>query len=151
VTVGEPAPTLARLTDGLAPERAAAFRHARELVNSALPDHYVEGIAGKMIAWTIPLELYPRTYNGQPLQLAALAAQKNYNALYLIGLYMSDERLARFRDAYAAAGIKLDMGKSCVRFRTATELCDAAITEAIAAVPVDCYIAEYEAVRGRGR
>jgi hypothetical protein len=135
------------LLAGLPPDRAEALAHARQLVNDALPPGYGEGVAGKMIVWTVPLERYPDTYNKQPLQLAALAAQKNHNALYLMGLYLSEERVREFEQAYAAAGKKLDMGKSCLRFRHADELCDAAVRAAIAAVPVETYIRGYEAAR----
>jgi hypothetical protein len=135
------------LLAGLPPERSEALAHARQLVNDALPLGYHESVEGKMIVWSVPLERYPDTYNKQPLQLAALAAQKNYNALYLMGLYLSDERVREFQQAYAAAGKKLDMGKSCLRFRTADELCDAAVSAAIAAVPVETYIRDYDAAR----
>jgi uncharacterized protein YdhG (YjbR/CyaY superfamily) len=137
------------MSSGLAKERIAALAYVRNLVNDALPPGYVEGVQGKMIVWSIPLERYPRTYNKQPLQLAALAAQKNHNSLYLTGLYMSPERTRRFERAFAASGKKLDMGKSCVRFRSAEELDDDAISEAIASLSVDDYLAEYEASRSR--
>ena len=131
----------------LEPERAADLAHVRGLVNAAIPPGYVESMQGKMIVWSIPLERYPTTYNKQPLQLAALAAQKNYSALYLTGLYLSAERTRRFEQAFAAAGKKLNMGKSCVRFRSAAELDEAAVRDAIASLPVDDYISEYEASR----
>ena len=135
------------LLAGLPPDRAAAIAHARDLVNSALPPGYEESVQGKMIVWSVPLKRFPDTYNKQPLQLAALAAQKSHNALYLMCSYMSEERTRELRRAYAAAGKKLDMGKSCLRFRRADELCDEAITDAIAAVPVETYIRDYEAAR----
>ncbi|CAA9507365.1 MAG: hypothetical protein AVDCRST_MAG09-1137 [uncultured Sphingomonas sp.] len=135
------------LLAGLPPERAEALAHARQLVNDALLPGYEESVSGKMIVWSIPLSRYPNTYNKQPLQLAALAAQKNHNALYLMCTYMSPERMAALQQAYTAAGKKLDMGKSCLRFRTADELCDKAVSAAIAAVPVETYIRDYEAAR----
>ena len=141
------APLPAAVRAGLSEERAADLAHVRALVNEALPTGYVESVAGKMIVWSIPLSRYSNTYNKQPLQLAALAAQKNYSALYLMGLYMSPERTRRFEQGFAAAGKKLDMGKSCVRFRSAANLDDVAIREAIASLSVDDYVAEYEATR----
>lgn len=139
--------TAEALLAGLPPERAAALRHVRDLVNAALPPGYEEGVAGKLITWSIPLSRFPKTYNKQPLQLAALGAQKSHNALYLMGLYLSEDRSGRFEQAFAAAGKSLDKGKSCVRFRDPNDLDDAAITDAIASLPVDTYIAEYEASR----
>ena len=104
-------------------------------------------MSGKMIVWQVPLSRYPKTYNKQPLQLAALAAQKNHNALYLMCHYASPRRAAAFEEAYRIAGKKLDMGKSCLRFRGPEDLCDEAIAQAIAAVPVETFIADYEAAR----
>ena len=75
-----------------------------------------------MIAWVVPLEIVPRTYNKKPLMYAALAAQRNYSSLYLMPLYSGatvgvDEIRARW-----AADRPLSMGKSCLRFRTASDL-----------------------------
>jgi hypothetical protein len=138
---------LDQLCSGLADERAAALRHVLSLVRSALPDGYEEVPTGRMVSWVIPLSTYPKTYNRQPLVLASLAAQKNHNALYLMGLYLSPERAKAFEQAYASAGKRLDMGKSCLRFSTVDDLDDAAIRDAIAAVPVATYVADYEASR----
>ena len=79
-------------------------------------------MAWGMISWEVPLEVSGPTYNKQPLVYAALAAQKNYNALHLNGVYGSAERTERLAKAFAEAGLKLDMGKSCVRFRKADDL-----------------------------
>lgn len=76
-----------------------------------------------------------------------MAAQKSHNALYMTGLYTSPQRSQAFAQAYAHAGKKLDLGKSCLRFRTSEDLCDAAIRQAIADLPVDRFIADYEATR----
>ncbi|MFC7536468.1 DUF1801 domain-containing protein [Sphingomonas sp. GCM10030256] len=140
---------IAEFIAGLEPERGALLAQVRAIVNQALPDGYRESFAPRMITWSIPLETYPDTYNKQPLALAALAAQKNHNALYLMGLYLSPQRSRAFEQAYAAAGKRLDMGKSCLRFKRREDLCEAAIRDAIAAVPVDTYIRDYEATRRR--
>ena len=102
----------------LPPERRAVVATVRALVNAHLPEGYVEGMHWGMIGWVIPLSRYPVTYNKQPLIYAALAAQKNNYALYLMCAY-SDSQVERdLRAAYAAAGLKLDMGKSCSFPRT---------------------------------
>jgi uncharacterized protein YdhG (YjbR/CyaY superfamily) len=134
----------------LPPERAELVAHVRELVNANLPPGYSEGMGFGMIGWVLPLERYPDTYNGQPLVYAGLAAQKNHTALYLNCVYASEERSERLRAAYAAAGKKLDMGKSCIRFKRREDLSEDALAEAIRSVPVDEFIAEYESARARG-
>ena len=131
----------------LPPERAELVSRVRDLVNANLPHGYVERMNWGMISWEVPLERYPDTYNGQPLAYAGLAAQKNHTALYLNCVYASQERTRRLTDAYAAAGKKLDMGKSCIRFKRADQLAEDVLADAIASTPVDTFIAEYEAGR----
>jgi len=101
-----------------------------------------------MITWQIPLARYPITYNKQPLAYVALAAQKNNYALYLTGVYAAGEQARKLRAGAAALGKKLDMGKSCVRFRNIDDLPLDAIGELIASMSVEAYIASYEARRG---
>ena len=133
----------------LPPERREVVERVRGLVNANLPIGYVERTSWGMIGWELPLELYPDTYNGQPLSYAGLAAQKNHYALYLNCIYASEERTQRLRDAFARAGKKLDMGKSCIRFKKAEDLAEDALAEAIACVPPESFIAEDEAARAR--
>lgn len=119
----------------------------RELVNANLPAGYVESMQYGMIGWGIPLAAYPDTYNGQPLGVIALAAQKHHYALYLLGVYGDAKLEAWFRKAYAAAGRKLDMGKSCLRFKSLDALPLDVIGEVVRRVPVAALIAQYEAVK----
>ena len=133
----------------LDPARAAEISAVRDLVNAALPSGLVERMAWGMISWEVPLEASGPTYNGQPLVHTALAAQKNYNALDLSCVYSSPERSARLKAAFAAEGKKLDMGKSCLRFRRAEDLAPDAIREAIASVTPEELIRSYEASRAR--
>lgn len=106
----------------LDPARAAELARVREVVNRALPAGYVERMAWGMISWEVPPDVSGPTYNGQPLVYAGLAAQKNYSALYLTCAHASKERRDRLVQAFAESGRKLDMGKSCIRFRRADDL-----------------------------
>jgi uncharacterized protein YdhG (YjbR/CyaY superfamily) len=133
----------------LPPERAAAIARIRDLVNANIPAGYVERMSYGMIGWEVPLEACPSTYNGQPLSFAGLAAQKNHNALYLNCIHASEERTERLKAAFAAKGKKLNMGKSCIRFKKVEDLAEQALAAAIASVPVTSFIAEYEASRAR--
>jgi hypothetical protein len=137
--------------ESLPPERETAIRRVRDLVNANLARGWVERMAGNMIAWILPLEAYPDTYNRQPLILASLAAQKNHNALYLMCAYVSEERTRRLKQGFAAADKKLDMGKSCVRFRVYEDLAEQALAETIRDSTVECYIADYEAGRAKAK
>lgn len=133
----------------LPPDRRTTVATVREVVNRHLPAGFVESMGYGMIAWAVPLERFPGTYNRQPLTVAALASQKSGLSLYLMGVYGHPGLAAWFRDAYARSGKKLDMGKSCVRFRTADDLPLPLIGETIAKVSVDDMIGWHEAAHGK--
>jgi hypothetical protein len=128
-------------------ERRKVIAAVRKLVRANIPKGYREVMNWGMIAWEIPLSKYPDTYNGQPLLYVSLAAQKNNYALYMTGGYQAAERHRKLKEAYKAAGKKLDMGKSCLRFKSLDDLVPGALGAAIASTPVAAYIATYEASR----
>ena len=133
---------LAELPD----DRRDTLARVRDVVRKHLPEGSSEAMSYGMIGWGVPLKDYPDTYNGQPLGVACLAAQKRYNALYLNFLFVP-ELEARLRQAFADAGKKLDMGKACVRFKTVDDLPLDAIGRLVAEVPPERLIAAYEASR----
>lgn len=100
-----------------------------------------------MISYVIPLARYPDTYNGQPLTVASLANQKRHMALYLMGVYGDESAEAFLRERWPADQ-RLDMGKSCLRFRRLEELPLDLIGEVVARTAVDDLIAVYERSRG---
>ncbi|MGH3937900.1 MAG: DUF1801 domain-containing protein, partial [Pseudonocardiaceae bacterium] len=106
----------------LPPDRREIVATVREIVNSHLPPGYVEGMGWGMITWSVPLERYPNTYNGQPLGYLALASQKRHLALYLTCLYSDSEAEQKLRQRWEATGRKLNMGKSCLRFQRLEDL-----------------------------
>jgi regulator of protease activity HflC (stomatin/prohibitin superfamily) len=118
-------------------DRRDAIAKVRDVVNANLPAGYQEGILYGMIGWYVPLARFPETYNGQPLGIAGLASQKGYMALYLNGVYSDPAIAAWFRGAFAKAGKKLDMGKSCVRFKSIDALPLDVIAETIRRIPVE--------------
>ena len=134
---------LAELPD----DRRDAIAEVREVILANLPEGYVEVMNWGMITYEIPLETYPDTYNKKPLMYAGLASQKNHMAVYLSAPYSSAQGEQAFQDAYRATGKKLDMGKSCVRFRKLDDLPLDLIGATIAATSVDEFIAQMEAAR----
>jgi uncharacterized protein YdhG (YjbR/CyaY superfamily) len=138
-TVGQ---YLAKLPD----DRREALERVRSVILDNLPDGYEEAMNWGMITYQVPLATYPETYNKQPLMFAALASQKNHMAVYLTGIYISDEARHEFENAYRATGKRFDVGKSCVRFRKLDDLPLELIGETIAAVPVNRLIARVEEV-----
>jgi uncharacterized protein YdhG (YjbR/CyaY superfamily) len=147
--MGSDVSTVQEYLDNLEPDRREVVSAVREVINAAMPDGYEEGIAFGMIGWSVPLERYPDTYNGQPLGYLALAAHKRYYSLYLNALYAGSVDEAEFRRRWEASGRKLDMGKSCLRFRKLEDLDLDLIAETVAGTPADAYIARYEQARAR--
>ena len=144
--VSSAATTVEQYLAELPSDRRAVVVQVRDVVNRNLPAGYIESMGWGMICWNIPLARYPDTYNGHPLGYVALAAQKHYYALYL-PLYMEPGAVERFERAFAEAGKRLDMGKSCVRVRSIDELPLALIGEAVARMTPEQYIAMYERAR----
>jgi hypothetical protein len=120
-TATTPEAYLASLPD----DRRDAIALVRDTINAHLPPGFVEGMSHGMLGWAVPLDRFDDTYNGEPLGL---------------------ERW--FRERWAATGRKLDMGKSCVRFRSVDDLPLDVIGEVIARTDVDTYVERYREVRG---
>jgi hypothetical protein len=146
------ATTIEGYLNELPPDRRSAIETVRAVLLANLPDGYVETIQWGMISYVIPLERHGDTYNKQPLALVSLANQKNYMAVYLNNVY-GDAALERwFTASYEATGKRLNMGKSCVRFRTLEDLPVELVGEAVAHTSVDDFIAAYvEARRSTAR
>ena len=130
-------------------DRRAALEAVRQVILENLPLGYVEIMQSGMMGYVIPLEKYPVTYNKQPLGVAALASQKNYMSQYLMNVYGDPETERWFVEEYLASGKKLDMGKSCVRFKKLEDLPLDLVGRAIARTSVDEFIGMYEASRLR--
>jgi uncharacterized protein YdhG (YjbR/CyaY superfamily) len=125
----------------LPPDRREALTKVRQVMLKNLPQGFEESVNWGMIAYQVPLETYPDTYNKQPLLYAALASQKNHMAVYLSGIYTSEKARNESEAAYKATGKPFDVGKSCVRFRKMDDLPLDVIGRTIASMSVDELIA----------
>jgi hypothetical protein len=121
----------------LTPERRQAVSAVRNVVLEHLPDGYREAMNWGMITYELPLERYPKTYNGRPFAYVGLAAQKNHLALYLMGAYADPKQAEYLKKEFKKRGKKLDMGKSCLRFRKTDDLALDVIGAVIASTPPD--------------
>lgn len=135
--------------DELPEERRSVMKKVRELVVKNLPKGYKEEVGYGSICYVIPLDDYPETYNGQPLSYAAIAAQKNHYAIYLLSAYMDPKQTEALKAAFAKAGKKLDMGKSCLRFKKLEDIPMDAVAKVIAGTPPKKFIELYEKNRGK--
>jgi hypothetical protein len=138
---------LAELPD----DRRSTIEAVRAVILQHLPDGFTEGMQFGMISYHIPLERYPDTHNQQPLAIAALANQKRYVSLYLMGIYANDDDAWWFREQWTLSGKRLDMGKSCVRFRQLDDVPLDVVGAAIARTSADDLIADYERSRDTAR
>jgi hypothetical protein len=120
--VSSKAKTVAEYLKDLPADRRKEIEAVRKVIKRNLPKGFEEGMLYGMIGYYIPLKDYPETYNGQPLGLAGLAAQKNYMTVYLNNIYSDSDIEKWFKQRYKASGKKLDMGKSCVYFKKADDL-----------------------------
>lgn len=130
----------------LPPDRRAAISAVRGVIRANLDRDFAESIQWGMICYAVPHSVFPAGYHcdpDKPLPYAALASQKNYMAVYLMGPY-SDPALDRwFRDAWVKTGRKLDMGKSCLRFKKLEDVALDVLAEAIRRVPAKDYVERY--------
>ena len=132
-------------------DRRAAISAVRKVILANLPKGYEECMSYGMIGYVVPHRIYPAGYHcdpSLPLPFANLASQKNHMALYLMCCYCDKATDQWFRKAWAAAGKKLDMGKSCVRFKKLEDVSLEVIGQLIARVPVKKYITRMEQVLG---
>ena len=135
-------------------ERRAAVEAVREVILANLDADYAEGMQYGMIGYYVPLARYPAGYHctpKMPLPFAALASQKDYISVYMMGLYTGtggeNDDARWFREAWTRTGKKLDMGKACVRFRKLEDVPLEVVGEAIRRIPAKTYIERYEAAR----
>ena len=142
------AKTVAQYLAELQPDRRAAVAGVRKVIRANLGPGFEEGMQYGMIGYYVPHSLYPAGYHcnpAQPLPFACLASQKNYLSLYLTCIYASAAERAAFASAWRESGKKLDMGKSCIRFKRLEDLALDVIGQAIARISVKKFITGYEA------
>ena len=138
------AKTVSEFLAGLPDDRRKLVRAARTLVRKHLPKGYKEEIGWGAITWVVPLSKYPDTYNKQPLCYAALAAQKHYVSLYLMMAYGDPKKYAWLKAQFKKAGLKMDMGKSCLHFNSLDDIPVDAVTKLIQSHTADEWIAIYQ-------
>jgi hypothetical protein len=141
------AKTVKQYLDSLPADRRKEMLAVRKVIMKHLPKGYVELMQYGMIGYAVPLKRYPPGYHcraNEPLPYAGLASQKNAMSLYLSCVYADKGNDAWFRKEFKASGKRLDMGKSCIRFRKAADLPLDLIGKVLARFPVADYIKLYE-------
>ena len=129
-------------------DRREAIQAVRKVILANMDPLLEEGMTYGMIGYYIPHRHYPAGYHcdpKMPLGYAGLASQKNHMSLYTMSVYGHMPTLEWFQKAWAKTGKKLDMGKSCIRFKKLDDLPLDVIAELFRKVPVAKYIESVEA------
>ena len=132
----------------LTEERKQAIEKLRQVINDNLPDGFVECMNYGMIGYVIPHSLYPSGYHCDPklpLPFMNIASQKNFVSVYHMGMYADQNLMDWFLDAYKQTSTKkLDMGKSCIRFKKMEDIPFALIGKLASKLTVQQWITLYE-------
>lgn len=129
-------------------ERQAAFKKLRAVIKKNLSPGFKEGMGYGMLGYSVPHSKYPAGYHCDPklpLPFMGIASQKNFIAVYHMGVYANPELLKWFTTAHAkVSSKKLDMGKSCMRYKKPEDIPFELIGELAAKMSADEWIALYE-------
>ncbi len=142
------AATVEAYLHGLAPERQVALQRLRAVIKQQLPAGFEEQMQWGMIGYVVPHALYPAGYHcapQEPLPFLALASQKAHISLYHMGLYADPPLMAWFTAGHAQASAKkLDIGKSCIRYKKPADIPYEFIGELAGRLTVLQWVALYE-------
>jgi uncharacterized protein YdhG (YjbR/CyaY superfamily) len=145
--MGKPT-TIAEYFDALAPDRKEPMERLTASIKANLPDGFEEVLNYGMPSWVVPHSIYEAGYHANPklpLPFLGLASQKSHIALYHMGVYATQELMEWFLDEYPAhSKTKLDMGKSCIRFRKVDNIPYALIGELCSKMSPQEWIDVYE-------
>jgi hypothetical protein len=142
------ATTVDEYFDSLPEDRVEAMAKLRSVIKKNLPKGFKEGITYGMVGYCVPLSAYPAGYHvspGTPLGFISIASQKNFIAMYHMGMYSDPKLLKWFTDEYPKhSKRKLDMGKSCIRFKNINDIPYDLIAELAGKMTPEQWVAAYE-------
>lgn len=134
--------------DALPEDRKAVINRLRDVIRQNLPDGFLETISYGMLGYVIPHSRYPAGYHVDPrlpLPFLSIASQKNFVAVYHMGMYMNPVLLDWFTNEYPNhSKTRLDMGKSCIRFKKPDQIPYALIGELATKMTPEAWISLYE-------
>lgn len=148
------ATTVAQYLKELPADRRAAIEAVRKVILANVDDQIEEGMQYGMIGYYVPHRVFPNGYHcdpAQPLPYMGLASQKQNMAVYMMFAYLDPVNGEQWiRAEYARRGRKIDMGKSCLRFKTLADLDLEVLAAAIKRAPTDRYVDMYFTAAGPG-
>ena len=141
--------------ESLPEERKPIIKALRKTIFENLPEGFHEQMSYGMIGYVVPHTLYPSGYHCDPklpLPFITLASQKNFIALYHMGIYADPELLAWFQSEFPKhSKAKLDMGKSCIRFKKIEDIPLSLIGELVGKMSPSDWIKRYELAFRKGK
>lgn len=142
------AKTVQEYIDSLEGDRKEAISQLRKSIKKTLPKGFEEGMGNGMAGYSVPHKIYPAGYHcdpKQPLPFAGFASQKNHIAFYHMGIYGDPKLMEWFTTEYPKhTKARLDIGKSCVRFKKAADIPYDLIAELMGKMSVQDWINQYE-------
>lgn len=141
--------------ESLPDNRKAAMQKLYETIETNLPEGFSSGMGYGMLGWCVPHSTYPAGYHcdpKQPLPFLSIASQKNFIALYHMGIYSDKELHDWFVGEYPKhSKTKLDMGKSCIRFKKPENIPFELVAELVSKMPPEQWIAKYEEMLAKSK
>lgn len=136
-------------------ERKAPMQRLREVFKANLPEGFNEEMNYGMIGYVVPHSIYPKGYHCSPelpLPFVNIASQKNFIAVYHMGIYSDEKLLNWFVEEFPKhSKAKLDMGKSCIRFKKMDLIPYDLIGELLTKMTVDQWIERYDSILAKGK
>lgn len=143
------AATVAEYVKSLPPDRREAIEALRKVILANIDPIIEEGMSYGMIGYYIPHRHYPPGYHCTPelpLPYAGLASQKNHLSYYTMAIYGDEKEVDWFKSEWKKTGKKMDMGKSCIRFKKLDDLPLELIAASLRRTPAAKFIEQYERV-----
>jgi uncharacterized protein YdhG (YjbR/CyaY superfamily) len=136
-------------------ERKAPMQRLREVFKANLPEGFTEEMSYGMIGYVVPHSIYPKGYHCSPelpLPFVNIASQKNFIAVYHMGIYSDENLLNWFVEEFPKhSKAKLDMGKSCIRFKKMDQIPYELLGELLTKMTVNQWIERYDSVLAKGK
>lgn len=140
--------------ESLPSDRKEVITKLMKVIQSHLPEGFQEGMGYGMLCYSVPHTIYPKGYHCDPklpLPFLSIASQKNFIALYHMGIYANSALLDWFVAEYPKhCKTKLDMGKSCIRFKKMEDIPFELLGELLSKVSVQEWITTYETAFNKG-
>jgi uncharacterized protein YdhG (YjbR/CyaY superfamily) len=145
-----PAQSVAEYLEQVPADKRPAFEKLHQTIQAHIPEGFEACISYGMIGYVVPHTLYPKGYHCNPklaLPFVSIACQKNFIAIYHMGIYTDETLLEWFQSEHEKrASVKLDMGKSCIRYKKPDTIPYDLIGDLVSKMTVQDWVGKYESL-----